>query len=137
MRCMFGLTIFNKSLNRWNTKKVANMSGMFWKSNQFDRPLNKWNTKKVTNMSYMFRDAKHFNKPLDRWNTENVIDMSCMFSGAEKFDQKIHNWNRNRYKTHTYMMFANTPSLDRHLDWLKPKSRHNSIHKNHHWRQAL
>ena len=59
------------------------------KNHQFNQPLNKWNTRKVTDMSYMFASAVRFNQDISTWDTSKVTDMSFMFSQASAFNQPI------------------------------------------------
>ncbi|WP_434338178.1 BspA family leucine-rich repeat surface protein [Mycoplasma capricolum] len=85
--------INEKSIAKWNTSKVTNISSMFSNAYTFNQPIGKWDTSKVKNMSAMFFQASNFNQDISIWNTSNVFDMSYMFYGAENFNQDLSNWN--------------------------------------------
>ena len=48
--------------NNIDTRLIEDMSELFKDNGEFDKPINKWNTKKVTNMKGMFRKAVSFNQ---------------------------------------------------------------------------
>ena len=48
--------------NNINTELIENMSELFKDNREFNKPINKWNTKKVTTMSGMFSGATSFNQ---------------------------------------------------------------------------
>ena len=43
--------------NNIDTSLIKDMSGLFKGNKEFNKPINKWNTKKVTNMSMVFQGA--------------------------------------------------------------------------------
>ena len=74
-------------ISTWDTSKVTNMYGLFYKATSFNQPLNNWNVSNVTNMESMFEEsmfetASSFNQPLNNWNVSNVRNMNRMFFGA-------------------------------------------------------
>ena len=42
--------------NDWDVSLITDMSQLFWMNNTFNEPLNKWVTKQVTNMKGMFSE---------------------------------------------------------------------------------
>ncbi len=82
----------NASMNKWKTKKVTDMSGMFV-ATEFNSNISSWNTSSVTNMSRMFHGAISFNQDISRWDTHSVKSMNSMFNNAPMFNSNISNWN--------------------------------------------
>ena len=92
-------------IGTWNVLGVTDMSGMFYRSKNFNQPLNDWNVSNVTNMNGMFAFAKNFNQPLGSidfsgnvvpgggWDVSNVTDMNSMFWDAKSFNQELNDWN--------------------------------------------
>ena len=72
---------------------VVSMSGMFAGASLFNQSLNSWDTGSVTDMSGMFAGASFFDQSLNSWDTGSVTDMSGMFYGASAFDQSLSSWN--------------------------------------------
>ena len=96
---------FDQPLDRWNTSKVTNMEGVFWKAESFDQPLNKWDVSNVTNMKSMFCGATRFDQPLDKWNVSNVEDMYGIFedsglAGSRNYDNLFYGTNSEHWKIH-------------------------------------
>jgi len=95
------------NISQWNTEKITDMGGMFYRATNFNEDIGGWNTSNVTNMSSMFAGARrfnqdaggifyraiNFNKHIGRWNTANVTNMSGMFDGASDFNVDIGGWN--------------------------------------------
>ena len=87
---------FNQPLNTWDTSRVTNMSGMFFRNTAFNQDLGAWNTSNVTNTSYMFYGCTAFNNSgsstIGNWNTSNVTSFNSMFE-ATPFNQNIGSWD--------------------------------------------
>ena len=112
--------------NNIHTALIKDMRYLFIDRKEFNKPINRWNTKNVTNMSGMFQGATSFNQkivvkpqPMEYlillmgyrgtglnlpsemlgkiseyviekgWDTSNVIDMKQMFCGATSFNQPV------------------------------------------------
>jgi surface protein len=88
-----GASLFDQSLNSWDTGSVTDMSWMFAGATSFDQSLNSWDTGSVTDMSGMFDGASSFNQSLSSWVTSSVTDMSFMFRDASSFHQSLSSWN--------------------------------------------
>ena len=94
MSNMFRLcSIFNGTINGWNTTNITNMDFMFFNASAFNQNIGGWNTTNVTSMRQMFQQATTFNQNISSWNTANVTNMRGMFSLASNFNQNISNWN--------------------------------------------
>jgi surface protein len=76
----------------WDTRRVVDMSDMFFEARMFNGDITNWDTRNVRNMSNMFEHATDFNQNVGQWDTSKVIDMSSMFAYAEKFNQNLSNW---------------------------------------------
>jgi surface protein len=87
---------FNQPLNTWDTSRVTNMSGMFFRNTAFNQDLGAWNTSNVTNTSYMFYGCTAFNNSgsstIGNWNTANITSFNGMFE-ATPFNQNIGSWD--------------------------------------------
>ena len=94
------------ALSGWNTSKVENMSGMFYRwslANSLSNvnALLNWDTSKVKDMSSMFAGNNELTdiEGLKKWNTSNVTDMSNMFGDGDSAGcafinlSAISNWN--------------------------------------------
>ena len=89
-----GCTSFNaENTEKWNTRYVKSMMGMFSGATSFNRDISQWNTESLENASYMFKNATSFNTNISSWFTENVTNMASMFQGASAFDQSIDVWD--------------------------------------------
>ena len=82
---------FNQSLDKWDTAKVTDMDGMFYKARKFNGAIGKWDISKVTTLREMVKYAKVFHQPIT-WNANNVKVMKYMFDGATAFNQDISGW---------------------------------------------
>jgi hypothetical protein len=81
------------SINKWSTKGVENMEGMFEDAALFVGVAGKFDldTTSVKNMKNMFKGAAAFNRDLgDKFKTENVETMESMFEGATAFNKAIN-----------------------------------------------
>ncbi len=94
------------SISDWDTSKVIEMAGMFYKSENFNQDISKWNTSSVLNMWGMFMEASSFNQPIGKWDVSKVIDMGNMFNGALSFNQPIGNWDTGSVTDMSYMFFG-------------------------------
>ncbi len=106
---------FNQPIGNWNTENVKDMQSMFSRSYFFNQSLGNWDTKSVTNMIEMFEDADFFNQPIGNWNTAKVKNMNGMFSGAGSFNQAIGNWNTSNV-TDILGMFSDAKSFNQPID---------------------
>ena len=71
-----------KGLDKFNTLKVKDMSGIFQLCSELEiLDLSGFDTSNVINMEYMFKECKILKeiKGLDKFNTKKVIDMNGMF----------------------------------------------------------
>ena len=109
-----------KGLDKWNTSKIRNMSGLFYNTPSLNSAslsgITNWDTSEVTDMSYMFvycGGASNLN--LSNWNTSNVTDMSMMFYNCHNLNSlDISNFDTSKV-TNMYGMFgycAGLTSLD-------------------------
>ena len=102
-----GASMFNQSLNLWDTSNVTDMNGMFYivdDASAFNQSLNLWDTSKVTDMNGMFDGAESFNQSLSSWNTSSVTDMSGMFHDATSFNQSLGAWDIGLVVDMEYML---------------------------------
>ena len=74
MAFVFFYTLFDESINCWNTAHVTTMYGMFSKAYYFNQPLNDcWNVSSVMDIQYMF--YHDFNQCLSSWASEVPTDV--------------------------------------------------------------
>lgn len=115
---MFGMFIdcplFNQNIGNWNTSNVTKMAMMFQNATSFNQNIENWDVSKVQDMGGMFSYAGSFNKPLAKWNTTNVQDMRSMFNNANSFNQPIGNWNVSNVNSTNGMahMFSDAKSFN-------------------------
>ena len=105
-------TIFNQSIDSWDTSNITNMSHMFEYCYNFNQSIDKWDVSKVTNMSYMFSGCYRFNQTLNSWDTGSARNMSYMFSGCDAFNQILDKWNVNNVEDKSNM-FVKESNRDR------------------------
>ena len=74
-----------RTMPRWDTSLVEDMSSTFTGKNAFNGDISKWNTEKVTKMNEMFSSASAFNHDIGSWNTEKVTNMGYMFHSASEY----------------------------------------------------
>ena len=53
---MFGYSIFNRDISKWDVSNVSDMYGMFAKS-QFNKDISNWNILNVIKINDMFEDC--------------------------------------------------------------------------------
>ena len=91
-----------KGLNRLNTSKVTNMSGMFEECNVLENiDLSNFNTDNVTDMSFMFNKCNNLkslnlkNFSITNCNTENMLSFkskkNCKFITNNKDLMNLYN----------------------------------------------
>ena len=107
-----GCREFNSPVDRWDTSRVTDMSGMFAYARAFNQPLNGWDTSRVTRMVGMFCYAESFNQSLQEWDTSRVIDMAQMFYGAYTFNQFMDHWDIGNVR-YMSQMFTESHAPDR------------------------
>ncbi|WBX36349.1 BspA family leucine-rich repeat surface protein [Mycoplasma capricolum] len=90
------------NLDKWDTKNIVSLKGMFNSAKSFNQDVSKWNVSNVKNMSSMFFDAQKFNQPLNKWDVSNVKDIDFMFDGATSFNQSLNDWKTNSLTDSTY-----------------------------------
>ena len=61
---------------------------MFKYAKSFNQPLDKWDTRKVEDMTWMFLDARKFNQPLNSWVINCNTTNREIFKNAISFDIK-------------------------------------------------
>ena len=111
---MFSGSVFNQTINSWDTSNVTNMGFMFANARAFNSPIGAWNTGAVTNMTFMFSDAWAFNQSINSWNTSNVTNMSLMFAAAFVFNQAIGGWNTSAV-TNMNQMFQSATVFNQNI----------------------
>ena len=117
---LYGATSFNSTLE---LPKATNCSYMLRGSTSFNQPLEKWDTKNVVEMNGMFSNAASFNQPLEKWNTANVKDMSLMFNSATSFDQPLEMWNITKVCNMDFM-FKDASNFNHYpMSWIVPSSK--------------
>ena len=112
-----------QGLDKWDTRSLENMVGIFSKCSKLDVDLSNWNTSKVENMSFAFKGCSFTSKKLkesiknwdvskckkfretfsgsssfsgvdlSNWNMSNAIDITSMFRGCDEFNCDLSNWN--------------------------------------------
>ena len=120
--------------NNIDTSQIKDMSNLFENNKTFNKPINKWNTKNVTNMMGMFQGATSFNQKIvvksqepfilgillmgykgngeklpvvilkiiskyvieTGWDTSRVINMDTMFYKATSFNQPVGGLNTHK-----------------------------------------
>ena len=107
-----GKDAFNGDISKWNTEKVTKMNEMFSSASAFNQNIGKWNTERVTDMGYMFLSASAFNHDIGSWNTEKVTNMEYMFRSASAFDQDISSWTGTAATTAQSNMFLGATAFE-------------------------
>ena len=77
-----------KGINKFNTNKVNNMSGILQKCNEIEHlDLSNFNTSNITDMSFMFNECHKLKeiKGIENFNTSNVLNMSGMLQRIKIF----------------------------------------------------
>jgi surface protein len=87
-----GASVFNQSLNGWDTSSVTEMSYMFKGAKEFNQDIGNWDVSNVTTMKEMFTEALAFNQDIGSWDTSSVTEMSYMFSLSTLFNQDLTKW---------------------------------------------
>jgi len=109
MKLMFSraLAYEGKNINKWDTKNVENMSGMFKHADRFNAMISGWNTAKVKKMNVMFQNAFAFDQDISRWDVSQVHDFTRMFAGTfdKGFGQDISGWNVKPHARQVDMFF--------------------------------
>ncbi|UWD34738.1 BspA family leucine-rich repeat surface protein [Mycoplasma cottewii] len=102
-------------IEKWDTSKVVNMSGVFYNAQNFNTILN-WDTSSVTDMSYMFYNTKNFNAQLtDKFVANNVKNMQSMFENAERFNQQLDKSFITNKEVNRSNMFKNAKRFNQDL----------------------
>ncbi|KAA8495196.1 hypothetical protein FVE85_3437 [Porphyridium purpureum] len=73
-------------------RTVTDLSGMFWRSSNFNRDLGHWDVSRVTNMALMFAETSFAGGSIGAWDTSSVTDMHGMFKDSS-FLGGIGTWN--------------------------------------------
>ena len=95
------------SLNWIDTSDITDFTGIFTGSD-FNGKIDKWDTSKATNMTGLFCCARRFNQDISGWDVSKVEDMSSMFAGAWSFNQDLSKW-KVRPSCKMRHMFNNCP----------------------------
>jgi len=141
--------------NNIDTSLIEDMSYLFKGNGEFNKPINKWNTKNVTTMRGMFRGATSFNQKIavvaqrpfimdillmgykgngaklptemlgkiseyvleKGWDTSNVTDMCAMFCEATSFNQPVEGLDTSKV-TSMGFMFNGATSFNQPVEWL-------------------
>ena len=86
---------FNGEVNKWDTRKVTSMVGVFRSAMVFNQPIGDWDTSNVINMTSMFYSDFHqntkFNQDISGWDVRKVVDFASMFAKSD-FNQPLTNW---------------------------------------------
>ena len=106
-----GKNAFNGDISKWNTEKVTKMNEMFSSASAFNQNIGNWNTSQVNDMHDMFYSASAFNQDIGSWNTTQVTDMSRMFYYASSFNQDISSWTGSAATTAQTNMFLDASAF--------------------------
>ena len=106
-----GKNAFNGDISKWNTEKVTKMNEMFSSASAFNQNIGNWNTSQVNDMYDMFYSASAFNQDIGSWNTTQVTDMSRMFYYASAFNQDISSWTGSAATTAQTNMFLDASAF--------------------------
>ena len=121
-------TCLCNSMENWLNVDIINpelkdFSQLFSGASLFNVSLENWDTSRITNMNSMFKDAVWFNQDITSMNVKNVTDMSSMFYGASFFNHDIRSWSiqssvqlSNMFKDATRMSKIHTPNLYFNID---------------------
>jgi len=92
----------SNSIGNWTLKTTGsiNMTSVFQGASIFNQSLNSWNTIAVTTIASIFESAIAFNNGLASgvggtmtWNTGNISSMARAFFLTNSFNQNISSWN--------------------------------------------
>jgi len=121
---------FNKPINKWNTKKVTNMEGMFWKVTSFNQKISVGTQRPfimgILLMGYKGNGTKLPTEMLGKiseyiietgWDTSNVTDMSEMFCEASSFNQPVEGLDTGNVLDMSFM-FSGATSFNQSLECL-------------------
>lgn len=116
---MSHLFAFNSDMDHaigtWDVSNVTDMTAMFESARNFQQPLTHWNTQNVTSMQRMFKHVVHYNQPLYHFKTHRVTDMSQMFAHAHKFNQPLARWDTSQVRNMA-LMFASAYKFNQPLN---------------------
>lgn len=76
---------FNGDISKWDVSHVANMEGMFLRSD-FNGDISMWNVSNVDSMSYMFFGSK-FDGDLSGWKVKNDVMHANMFDSSPLYSK--------------------------------------------------
>jgi len=145
--------------NNIKTDLIEDMSELFKDNREFNKPINKWDTKKVTNMSLMFWGATSFNQKIavvaqrpfimgillmgykgngiklpseilgkiseyvieKGWDTGKVVDKCGMFYRATSFNQPVEMLDTNNVIC-MRSMFSGATSFNHPVEMLDKNS---------------
>ena len=96
---------FNQSLNNWDTSKVYDFRGTFYKCENFNQDISDWDTGQGQYFNNMFERASIFNQDISNWDTSKSTQMSSMFLLASDFNQDISNWDTSKTTTMASMFY--------------------------------
>ena len=109
-------------LNKFDTSKVTDMSGMFGtdetffyssKSTEIETlDIGNWDTSNVTNMSYMFADSKFKNLILTNFEATKLTNANEMFKGLTTEKLYIDNFDLTNVKD-KYYAFEDLQNYDK------------------------
>ena len=133
---------FNGEVNKWDTRAVTSMLGLFNNLIEFNQPISDWDTSKVTNMNVMFRsnnvNAKHkFDQDISGWNVEKVTSMNSMFENSI-FNQPLTHWQTDEARSFDSMFSdSNFNQPLEHFNTSKVISMSKMFHENKVFNQPL
>mgnify|MGYP003630560488 FL=1 len=96
---------FNQNLNNWDTSKVYDFRGTFYKCASFNQDINDWDTGQGQYFNNMFERASIFNQDISNWDTSEALQLSSMFLLALDFNQDISNWDTSKTTTMASMFY--------------------------------
>ncbi len=96
---------FQQNLNNWDTSKVYDFRGTFYKCTSFNQDISDWSTGQGLYFANMFERASVFNQDISNWDTSNSTQMSSMFLLASDFNQDISNWDTSKTTTMASMFY--------------------------------
>jgi surface protein len=86
-------TVFNQPLGHFNVSQVRSLNGAFSFAEEFvGEGLASWDTRKVVDMSDLFWNAVNFNGDVSGWQTDAVLNLHGTFADAHVFNQALP-WN--------------------------------------------
>ena len=104
---------FNQNISSWDVSNVTNMAAMFRAAYSFNQDIGNWDVSSVTNMTAMFLYS-YFNQDIGSWDLSNVTNMNQMFASAYRFNQDIGSWDVSSI-TYMSQMFSDASDFNQDI----------------------